>query len=241
MKKSTSTTLHDLAARMREMMASVRDEVEQLRAALAATRLALRFQTSAPVPLGDILARIPDVVAQAGARWMDHPDGGRYLLQSGNDPAAHLAAVHQHGDVALPEGLTRDWFGALCAGAPDQAEAVLTALVRRTSFEPGTPAADRPAVLERLGREVTALETQEETLVDQAAADGLDVAHRPDVLERRETAARRARQDAERQAYFEANPRPPQLSPEARAHLNAQLSGAAAPGSGIQELSIGGI
>jgi len=107
-----------------------------------------------------------------------------------------------HGKDSLTDPLTRqrgaalfssawDDFGAICAGAPDLAEAIVRAITERVGYTPGPPADVRAAQLEMADREVEQLGREHEELVDLAVAAGLPMKHRPEVVQRRELEARR--------------------------------------------------
>jgi hypothetical protein len=80
----------------------------------------------------------------------------------------------------------------------EAAEAGIPAFVARLGdYQPGPPAAERPALIATLERELAELQAGEEGMIDAAAANGVAIAHRPEVIQRREAeAAQRKREEA---------------------------------------------
>jgi hypothetical protein len=64
--------------------------------------------------------------------------------------------------------------------------------------EAGPASGARPELLERLRAELVELEAAEEKLVDELNANGIVVAHRPEVVARREDERRAREREAER-------------------------------------------
>jgi hypothetical protein len=69
-------------------------------------------------------------------------------------------------------------------------------------YKAGPASGERPALLERLRAELGEVEAAEERLVDELLAHGIVVAHRDEVVKRRET-ERRDRDNAERKRQDE--------------------------------------
>jgi hypothetical protein len=90
-------------------------------------------------------------------------------------------------------------FGAACFFQASEWKTAFRAAITSADYESGTPRADRPALLERLAKELAELEGIEEGLVDAMAASGIAVPHRPEVAQRREREARAAELKAQKE------------------------------------------
>lgn len=95
-------------------------------------------------------------------------------------------------------------FGAICVADPELAERMLTAILRKSiaaaGRPQGPPLAERRALIAALQAEIEDLERQEEAYVDEAIANGVVIAHRQEVVERRLNQARRSEQESRRRA-----------------------------------------
>ena len=92
-----------------------------------------------------------------------------------------------------------DCGARLCAGAPDVAATLLQRLVRAVPTPAaGTASHDRAAQVARLQRDLDELGAAEERFIDEAAASGIAIAHRPDVVQRRDNERRACQLEAER-------------------------------------------
>lgn len=179
----------------RQAAQSITSSIAELRAAIVAKHRELEQARGGPRPAAEIRTeRVPQAVAEAGAAWLH--DYGSSLL---------------HGERALgspdPAPPRLPWsyrepipWAALCAGHPAFATEILDGLVRSLpAWNAGPAEAERPAAVERLGRELAELEALEEQTIDDASAAGVVVQHRTEVLQRRES-ERRARERADRAA-----------------------------------------
>jgi hypothetical protein len=192
---STFDLLRNLTSKLERATQSVHAEIADLRKRIADTRAKLDAATSAPLPPADVLSRITAYVRDEGARYLE-PWGSAFV----------------HGDHAFatpnPDGVRPPWdrdipFGALCAGAPELAITILQNLIEAVPHEAGAPLKDRPSLIARLQLELTELETAEEHAIDAAAANGVVIAHRAEVTQRRANAARARQLEAERLAARE--------------------------------------
>lgn len=90
-------------------------------------------------------------------------------------------------------------WGLLCWADPDLAERLLVTaigkLYAQDGIEEGLPEADRARELLRLERELQEAEAAEEAAVDDAIAAGIGIAHRPEVVARRESEEQLRRRD----------------------------------------------
>jgi hypothetical protein len=77
----------------------------------------------------------------------------------------------------------------LCALAGPVVEEAVCDAIDRAEYVPGPPAAERPGMIARLERELAELEGAEERAIDEAAAAGVSIAHRPEVITRRQREA----------------------------------------------------
>lgn len=104
-------------------------------------------------------------------------------------------------------------WGVLALFYPDQAKETFAKLARSYTYTAGPPQAERAGVIAKLEAELAELERAEEALVDDAAAVGVKLEHRPEVTQRRER-ERSQRERAERAA--EAERRSADAAAEAR-------------------------
>lgn len=188
-----SKTVAEIRRKLAASTTELQNEVAALRQKIAETRTQLLNAQNAPLPVEEIIAkRIPAVVAEHAAWWLR--DRGSQLV--GVDRG--LGAPNLTGSITLPWSMTEavSW-AMLCASHPKFATEVLANLVRRVEYTPGPSSAERPAIVERLEGELAELETAEERIVDDAAAAGVVIQHRPEVLARRETEARRQKFEEE--------------------------------------------
>lgn len=176
----TSTLIQTISKKLASATNTVTNEIADLRRRIDDTRNELQRARSAPVPREEINERIELAVEQSAEEWLKRS-------QNVVEGPGRLGDAHLRGRIRLPWSTFQplEW-GALCAGAPDHASAILTGLVDATEYEPGAGAAERPALIERLEAELAELEQAEELLVDEAAEAGVQIAHRPEVVERRQ-------------------------------------------------------
>jgi hypothetical protein len=182
--------LASIAQNLASASASALREIQQLRLRRADTRRALDHAQTAPVPKSELVqSRIPAVVQQLTES---------FLRRDGRGVVEFLGEPTPNGDLRLP------WrpdapvaFDFLCAAAPELATAMLTRIVEQVPYESNVPSAERPALIARLEGELQALEQADEQLTDQAIAAGVQIEHRPEVVSRRQTEARRARWEEE--------------------------------------------
>jgi len=222
---SILTKLTDLGRELAVATKSVQENIATLRAKIAARRTALSHAEEGPYPREEIRARIRAWVAEQGEAWRTHhaPD----LVYTFGSPH----------DVRVPwNASTPVTWGALCRYAP-QIAATLIADMEAQEYEAGPSSADRPSVVAQLKAELAELEATEEHAVDEASAVGVTIAHRPEVIERRQGEAR-ARQLAdeatraqrEREAAVNtqhAQRQPSSVSPYLTAHPSARQAFAA--------------
>lgn len=127
------------------------------------------------LPLEEVIDRvIPHLVRETGARWLRGPQAEALIRgpQSLASPSAGLNPLPWQPGATLP-------WDAMCAADPEGAVRILTALMRAIpAYEAGPPSAERPALIERLTRELGELERDEEALVDEAQAAGVGIPHR---------------------------------------------------------------
>ncbi len=181
--------LRSIKAKLTKATATVTDEISALRRQIRDRREDLKRAGTAPIPLAEAEARARGLVSELGAAWL--AAHGPRLLRVSLDRARALAQRGK-GRTILPFDLDGAVpFGAVCAADPAGAERLLVGLLRATSYEAGSPSAERPAAIAQLEAELAELERVEEGLVDDAAAAGLAIGHRPEVLARRQREARR--------------------------------------------------
>lgn len=178
---SLLSKIANLGAEIRQATATVQDNIAELRAAITAKRDELTRATRAAAPPAEVIERFD--------RWVDemaayhHREYGTGLVTQ-----RFGAAEGPRAPWGLREAVT---WGELCAFAGEVVKANFAQVVRTTEYTPGPASKDRGAIVARLEAELGELETREEQLVDEAGAAGVVIAHRPEVLERRTTEARR--------------------------------------------------
>ena len=177
-------------AAVAESMAEARAFVTELRMNLTIMDREIAHVQKAGIPREEVPARVQQLVAERGAKWLAANQYGlrvfphkphKALLQYGRDGAP----------IATPEGLSLDFFGAVCAGLPTLASELLTGLAAAVEGDAGPASDDRQRLVEKLRRERDQLAQYEEQVVDELIGAGLDVSHRPEVQQRREAEARR--------------------------------------------------
>lgn len=219
---STSPNIQDIRRALADALQTMRAQITNFRDKIAALRAELAL-LDRPIPLEEVRARIPGVVAERGRAWLDVH--GTALIFSGHESYPALAAPDVPGSVRLPDGLEHDWLGALCAGDPARAEAMLSTLVSRVEYQPGPPASERAARRAELETELANIEAAEEQAIDAAAEAGLLIAHREEVTQRRANEARAQELEARAVAY----------RAERQAELDAQLDQPAAHRSAVSQ------
>jgi hypothetical protein len=175
--------------RAKQHIDAMRDRIRDLRQAVQNARAAY-------VPRAELAERIRSQV-RADGEWWRKQHGGIVLARLAKPRGFTRVNMPWAADAGVPWGL-------LCAAAPDQAEALLTGAVAGQAYEAGPSAAERPALIERLERELAALERDEEAAVDEAEAAGVAIGHRPEVIDRRQMAALQQRNDEHRIAEARA-------------------------------------
>lgn len=188
-----SEVLKRVKAQLSQAVTTAKGQITDLRGEIGRLRKELAHAQRLPLPLSDIEPRIAESVRQAGARWL--AEHGEILVRSEGGIGTYQAKCGGRLPFTAAEAIP---FGALCAGAPDQVIELLSAIYQQVPYEAGPPAAERPALIERLKRELAEAEQVEEAAVDEAAAAGVVIAHRPEVVARRRAeAAAREREERE--------------------------------------------
>jgi hypothetical protein len=168
----------DFASGLRQATTAAHELIAERRRAIAATRAELQRAEAGPRPPAEVIGRFE--------AWVDE-----LAAYQAREYGAGLV-VHRFGSVSKDPGTGAPWgpgtaveWGFLCLFAGDLVKRAFADLVRATPYEAGPPAAARPALVERLRGELAQLEAEEEQLVDEAAAAGVAIAHRPEVTDRR--------------------------------------------------------
>ena len=182
--------LKQLGRKFKNAISSARDEIVRLREQIDSHEREITRIDRAPLPLSDQESRLRETVAATGAAFLKE---FRYEILGSNYALGSPHALR----VRLPKEKLASW-ACLCASDPEAAVALVLNLVKKLEFEPGPSAAERPALIASLTRDLEQLEAIEETAVGDARANGLDMNHRPKVLQRRENEAR-ARELEERE------------------------------------------
>ncbi len=163
-----------------------------IRQQMKAKRDELQHATNAPRPPGEVIPRFNAWIDEEAANYRRREAAGLVIQRFGRRPGPLEPGHYANG--APFGGDTSVKWGELAFFCGDQLQAKFAELVRATPYTPGPPEAERAAVIERLTRELQAIEAQEETLIDDMCAQGITVQHRAEVIERRANdAARRVR------------------------------------------------
>lgn len=201
LKKLTGTknAAEQAVAQLQEELATARETIAVKRAELERARTALW-------PKAELIAeaeRLVDETGQAWAKDYTYSFLQRLAGRLSNVELAGGTTTFHPGYAELPfSAREAPPFAAMCYFRASEWKEAFRAAITRASYEPGTARADRPAQLERLARELADVEALEENIVDSMAASGITVAHRPEVVVRRDSEARKAeladkrRQDA---------------------------------------------
>ncbi len=204
---SITKTVQELRKRLAASTASMQGEIAGLRRQIVETRTRLERTRNAPLPLEEIRGVIPTVIREAGAWWLAQYGSG--LLYGENALGSPKPARSRTLPWALTEPIP---WAALAAAKPDLAEEILGNLVAAVHYEPGIRSDDRPALIAKLESELRELETAEEAMIDDAAAAGVLVQHRPEVTHRRE--GERAAREREERAVADRKAREAALNQE---------------------------
>ena len=177
---TTAATLVKMKDTIVSATNAIMEQIRGTRARLVDLRQRQQRTELDPLPPGDVTRRNRRAVTESGEYFMKvHGEGIARALRS---PLADDFSTTDYGRLMT--------WPAYCAAFPDQACAFLDALGARVPYEAGLPIADRPPALEQLQHEIDKLEAADEDAVDQAAAAGVHLEHRPEVLERRTRSAR---------------------------------------------------
>jgi hypothetical protein len=175
-------SLSALQRTVNEASASLRAGLEQMRGTIAAKRQELSALESLPVPIAELKARMRSVME-------DRID---YLLaEYGTTFIGALGSPSEKPrwpTFSFHEGKTELLELALYVCAGD--ELVEQLIARLPAYAAGPPMDDRKARIPELQAELAQLEAGEERMVDGMRANGIEVAHRPEVKERRQHEAR---------------------------------------------------
>jgi hypothetical protein len=169
--------------RMTRNTTELHADLGSLRADIVAKRKELASTEAAPLPLEEVAPINADAVRDCGAVYLKE-HGGSFLRERG------LCAPGARGSRRPPWGVNDPIpWGAWCVSDPAEAARFLDGLVRALGYVPGLPSAERPAEIARLRGELAQLEEAEEEAVDAMQAQGIAVAHRVEVAQRREREA----------------------------------------------------
>ncbi len=190
MNATLKTALKRVAAGQ-SAIADVQRTVLDLRDKLAVLDQQLEAIDDHGLPQSELDARIAALVQRDGAAYVD--DRGNGFVHGERS----LVAPCPVNAVRLP---VMPWeampWGLVCAAAPELAATLLRGIVARVPYREGLPLAERPDTRARLLAERHELAATEERFIDDAAAAGLAIDHRPEVVARRQADADRQRREA---------------------------------------------
>ena len=200
---------------------TVHTEITNIRDLIARNIARRTYLETAPRSQAEVAATIRELVVLRATVWMQKYGQalvlGEFGIASPKIIKADNVALHgMFGSNPL------DGFDALCVAHPDDAIAMLEAIVKRSGYVPGPSTHEREAESDRLSLECRDLEAAEEHLIDQASRANLVIDRRPEVIERRASAARdraieedRVANARSRQAAIDAGPRTRTVDPDA--------------------------
>lgn len=191
----THDDIQTLRGSLEAIVTRAKAAIESRRKHIADLRADLVRAKGSGVPLSEVETRLRALVAVTGRQWLD--DRGSDLVQGRNALTYH--ALEGAGMLPWDHAEALPW-GAVCAAEPDRAVAFVMALIRQVPYDVGTRADERPALIDRLTRDLADAEAREEADVDAAQTAGVDIAHRPEVLTRRASEAERRARDERRAA-----------------------------------------
>lgn len=190
--------LKNFGAKFRSAIGSASDDILQIRNSIAVKNREIKELRALPVPLAEVDARVRVKVQEEGARYLASFRGDVKASGAGEGQARGIVvAAATVRSVRLPDGLAS--WPALCAADPEAAVARVMTLVGLLNLNHGPAAADRPALIDGLMRELAELEATEEAAVDEAISLGLKIEHRPAVVQRRDAEAERKKRLLERE------------------------------------------
>lgn len=182
--------LKALGRQVQEAAQGITSSIIEIRGAITAKRSELEHARSGSLPVTEVIARFDAWVNETGAHQA-REQGPSLVCHKFGAPPGHSSA----GSPWIPAApLT---WGVACLFLGPQLKSKFAELARTVEYMAGPPAADRAAVVAKLEGELAELEGQEEQLIDEALAAGVTIAHRPEVVERRER-ERRRRESSER-------------------------------------------
>ena len=192
--KTVSREASEAARRAHEGTKTTQASIAELRRAIDAKAAESVQARAALPPPAELIATAERLVDERGAQWWEKNEYAFFSGLAGHPgfeqgrPAELPVPAH----APMPDG-------ARCALEPATMKALYREAIRARRYEAGLPAAERPARLEQVARELAELQALEEQCVDQANEDGVRIDHRPEVSQRRET-ERRQREAAEASA-----------------------------------------
>lgn len=188
------TILSKLTELGREIAAasrSVQENIAELRRQIATKRRELESAQRLPVPRAELVERFRAMI-DARAERFAHVPPPAMTWPCARDLFRPLSEwKRENGQVDIRE--VRDLFDFVCFFVGDTMKANASKLLTIDGWADGLPTSERAATIASLEREVAELETAEERAIDEAAAAGVQIAHRPDVAQRRATEAHQAK------------------------------------------------
>jgi hypothetical protein len=177
-----------IAERLTSATRTVHEEIGAMRAPLKELPREIRRLGNAPIPADEIRERIRDAVHARGAAWLrDHGTELFHMSERFADRDAlalgSYSPVTRHAQ--FPPAIEADPVGYRCATEPEAEIRRLFAMLEAVPFEPGPPSAARPELIARKQQELAELGQAEEIAIDELAAAGVVIQHRPEVLQRR--------------------------------------------------------
>lgn len=185
--------LQSLRTKLSEAIGSVTSTITDQRRRIDEHRKRIGALESSAVSREELEQRVGATVRGHGEYWMQ--EYGISLLHSERSP---VRATVPNNFQFMPDENRLMSFGAFCASDPQGAAGLVLALYERAGYQPGPTASARAAELARLRKDLAELESTEERAIDDAIAAGVTIAHRPDVIARRQNEERQRQLDQER-------------------------------------------
>ena len=165
------------------MRGAIESEITDLRERISATQGEIEALREAPVPKVEYVQRVSDWIDTQAAAFAVNAEFSVSPLREPFPRADHVGFGQlrvrgsDHGDSVAEA----DAAGLLCWLMGDAIKAKLSEAIAAAELPEGAPAADRPRLRRDLAAQLDRMEINEERLVVEAQAAGIEVQRRSDV------------------------------------------------------------
>ncbi|MGE0082451.1 MAG: hypothetical protein AB7U81_14260 [Thiohalomonadaceae bacterium] len=173
-----SNKRQSFSERMRAVFSDVTNELERVRSQIADLKARRDQVANARLPKAEVLARLNEFVDSEAAGF----DAAWHFVNPASSPDARMIDITGFEIGVSGEGHHRaaDAGGLLCWLMGDVVKKRLAELVNAADFSDAVPADKRAGMLRDLDEQIHALEIQEEALITDADAAGIELARRAD-------------------------------------------------------------